>query len=208
MGNALADADAAWDSPEFPTDEAQVATEALRTRANRAAGQVAGLERERERLQARHAEWTRRAELAVRRGRDDLARVALIQRSALERELRRLARAHELSRAEAAAANAELGALQRRLAAARSRQSSLALRGRIARARGRIRATLYEPALDDALAELERDGGFGVDASPNSAGGSRRAGQLDELSRLSRAAAIESELSVLRLRLGRRPGRR
>jgi len=106
-------------------------------------------------LEEAQAEWQRRAELALTKGREDLARGALIEKG-------KLARATDRVQQEVAAIDDDLHALekdienlQRKLHEARSKQKLLRDREKTVSSRLRARETLREGALDDFLRSME-----------------------------------------------------
>ncbi|MEM9530534.1 MAG: PspA/IM30 family protein [Pseudomonadota bacterium] len=88
-------------------------------------GEQKRYERRREGLTAQHAQWTERAEQAVARGRDDLAREALAARGKLSEEADRCELAATQAGQGITRVNNDIRRLEKRLAEARSRQQSL-----------------------------------------------------------------------------------
>lgn len=103
--------------------------------------------------------WTDRAELALSKGRDDLARAALIEReklSALGEELR-----EEIAEIDAAlrASEADIAKLQAKLREARNRQNAIATRIETAHNQARLRELYAGQRVEEAFsnfAVLER----------------------------------------------------
>jgi phage shock protein A len=151
-------------------------------------------------------EWQRRAELALTRGREDLAKGALGAKSRIadaigreEHQLRLLADALDKQ-------NEDIAKLQAKLADAKAREKSLAARHKTAQGRIRIRTSLYDERVTDAFARFEQ-----VERALDEAEGKveafelgRRPGVADELAGLEKDARVEEELAQLKARLGNR----
>ena len=100
--------------------------------------------------------WESKAELAVSKERDDLARAALVERS----------KADELaSAAEADIAvlddtltklNDDVGALQKKIKDAKTRQNSILMRGQAAKVRLGVRRQLSDHNIDEAISRFEQ----------------------------------------------------
>jgi phage shock protein A len=106
-----------------------------------------------ERLQA---DWAEKAQLALSKGREDLARAALLER-------RKAADMAEQLQAEIAVLDDSLGAyetdiekLQNRLREARSRQSQIAARLESAENRVKLRTLMTKERVDEALARFDQ----------------------------------------------------
>ena len=164
-----------------------------------------------EQKQARHritaarretAEWDSRAELAVERGRDDLARAALAERrKAEERMIEAEGDAAALDDA-IARQQEDTKALEEKLAAARSREQSLMLRGRMANSRLKVRRQLDDGKYNDAFAKFEQ-----YERRLDEMEGSVEAYDLgsrslvDEIELLETDDAVEDELSRLKAKV-------
>jgi phage shock protein A len=100
------------------------------------------------------ASWTERAELALSKGRDDLARAALIEReklSHLAEELR-----EEIAEIDAAlrASEADIAKLQAKLREARNRQNAIATRIETANNNARLREMYAGPRVEEAFSNF------------------------------------------------------
>lgn len=174
------------------------------------AGLMAGqkrLRRERERLEAEVEKWSARAELAVDKGREDLAREALAEKLEWARKAQAQTDEEERYAALVDQAREDITSLETKLAAARERQRSLLQRHK--RASHRLRAREDERRADaqDAMlrfdrfeARVER-----MEAEAEMAGPSRGGNLEDEFSRLEGGDGVEAELE--RLKKSRQPQR-
>ena len=127
----------------------------VRTASARAIADKKELERRRERLQEEAADWERKAELAVSKGRDDLARAALVEKSKAEDVATALAA--ELTTLDGALAklNDDIHALQQKIKDARARQKAILVRGKAAQTRLGVRRHLHDHSIEDAMNRFE-----------------------------------------------------
>jgi phage shock protein A len=164
------------------------------------------MERRLEAMRREHDEWQHRAELALTRGREDLAKGALGAKARLadaigreEHHLRLLADALDKQ-------NEDIAKLQAKLADAKVREKSLAARHKTAKGRIRLRTSLYDERVTDAFARFDQ-----VERALDVAEGKveafdlgRRPGVADELAGLEKDARVDEELAQLKARLGNR----
>ena len=101
-------------------------------------------------------EWERKAEFALSRNREDLARGALMAKAQIVRSLEE-AQTHLTHISEGLAEqNADIGRLQAKLADAKSREKILGLRKTTAASRLKLRAQIHDGRVTDAFAKFER----------------------------------------------------
>jgi phage shock protein A len=107
------------------------------------------------RLEELQASWTEKAELALSRGRDDLARAALVEREKVADMGARLG--GEIRTIEDAlhASEADISKLQNKLREARARQSAIATRMESAHNRARMREMYAGSRVDEAFSGFE-----------------------------------------------------
>ncbi len=184
----------------------EVRSQTVRTIAERRelARRVEGLARD-------EAEWARKAEVALSRGREDLARLALQAR--LNAGRTRAAAQGQLDQVVEglAAQSDDIARLQAKLTDARSREKSLSTRGKIAASRLQLRASLHDQRVADAFERFETverrlDEAEGrVEAFDIGRAGDRgvAAGLEAELAGLEADSAVEDELAAMKRRLGR-----
>jgi phage shock protein A len=139
--------------------------------------------------------WQEKAELALRKGREDLARSALIEKARIADAAK--AMGEDLGALEAALAHGEedIAKLETKLREAKARQKAMEARQETAANRLRARRSLYDPRVEDAFARFET-----VEMG--------RPKSLDEqFAELEADAAIEEEFAALKARLhNSRPG--
>ncbi|RUO36668.1 phage shock protein PspA [Aliidiomarina sanyensis] len=114
------------------------------------------LNRQLTRLENEVVEWERRAELALSKEREDLARQALLEKSKLEDTI---ATIHaEIQRVDdhVDRLSGEITQLQEKLADAKARQKSILMRERTVSSRLSVKKTLDSSKVDDAMYKFER----------------------------------------------------
>jgi phage shock protein A len=114
------------------------------------------LERRIARLIADRDDWQKKAEFALMRNREDLARGALLAKAQLVRALEeaQAQMAHVVEGLERQ--NEDIGKLQAKLADAKSREKILLTRQNTASARLKLRGKLYDDRVTDAFTKFEK----------------------------------------------------
>ncbi|MBT8448818.1 MAG: phage shock protein PspA [Gammaproteobacteria bacterium] len=99
--------------------------------------------------------WQEKAELAVSKGRDDLAKAALVEKQNIEQAI--VVEETELQQLEVALEklNEDVRRLQEKLNEARSRRKTYALRQKTATSRIKVKSQLNSQAIDDAFTKFE-----------------------------------------------------
>lgn len=100
-------------------------------------------------------EWERKAEIAVRKKRDDLAKGALVEGNKAREAMSCLGEELEMLEGTLAKLNGDVGALQAKIKDAKARQNAIIVRGKTAQSRLGIRRTLSDHNIDDAIARFE-----------------------------------------------------
>lgn len=165
------------------------------------------IERRLDALARDEAEWQRKAELALSRDREDLARGALQARTHVLRARDDL----EAQRAQIAAGlaqqNEDIAKLQAKLADAKAREQSLVSRHGLASSRVKLRETLYDERINDAFGRFEQvERNLDVlEGRAESYDLGRRSLQ-DELAGLEADEAVEGELDAMKAKLRRGSG--
>lgn len=178
-----------------------------RSTAVRALARRKELERTIADLQAQAADWAQKAELAMTKQREDLARGALTMKARALADCERLQATLPAVVDEVARLDEDIAELRAKLADARSRQRMLALRGDTVTSRRNIKEQLADPRTGRTDATLE-DSARAVDrieaeADAFSMGDRSLAAQL---ARLETDGRIEAELAQLRQRLNKAKG--
>jgi phage shock protein A len=178
----------------------------VRSAAARSIAEKKEVARRIDQLEAADAEWSRKAELALEKGREDLAKGALVARgraaeaaAALKRELVQIDEA-------LAKANEDMTKLQAKLSEAKNKQKAIEIRRRTAQERIRVRTQLHDGRIDDALsryAHIERKLDE-LEGKVDAYDLGRPRGLEDEFADLEASSAVEKELAELKARLGRK----
>lgn len=100
-------------------------------------------------------EWERKAEVAVRKERDDLARGALAESNKARQSVAVLSEELQALEETLAKLSADVGALQAKIKDAKARQNAIIIRGQAAQTRLGVRRTLSDHNIDDAIARFE-----------------------------------------------------
>lgn len=128
----------------------------VRTSSARTIAEKKDLTRRIETLKAEAFEWERKAELAISKGREDLAKAALLERNKAAEVAEELEK--ELAKLEEVLARLsdEVSQLQEKLNDARARQKALIMRHKTTSSRLKVKQSLYDNGADDAVTRFER----------------------------------------------------
>ena len=175
----------------------------VRSTSARAIADRKELLRRREWLAAEAQEWERKAEVAVGKGRDDLAKGALGERNKAAEAAEALARELEIVDGTLEKLNVDVSALQAKIKDAKTRQNTIVLRGKAARTRLGVRRQLSDHNVDDAIHRFEL-----YERKMDDIEGQIEAYDMgkktlaDEIDELEQGDTIEDELRELKARIG------
>jgi phage shock protein A len=170
------------------------------------------IERKVETLRQEREEWERRAEFAVTKGREDLAKGALLAKARSTQAIEMLEKQLKQINDALGKQNEDIGKLQAKLADAKAREKAIAARQKSANGRLKIRSKLYDERITDAFARFEQ-----VERSLDELEGKVEAYDLgrsgtagtgapksiaEEFAGLEAEASVEEELNALKKRLG------
>ena len=127
----------------------------VRSTSARAIADRKELERRQEWLAKEATEWERKAEVAVNKGRDDLAKGALVERNKAKEVADSLAAELKLIDETLTKLNEDVGALQAKIKDAKARQNAITIRGKAAQTRLGVRRQLNDHNVDDAMQRFE-----------------------------------------------------
>ena len=149
--------------------------------------------------------WAKRAELAVRQGREDLARAALAEKQALEDEIGQTRHEIEMLDEQLEKFNSDITQLQSKLNDAKTRQRSIVIRHKTATTQLAARKHIHDDKIDEMLfrfenAERRIDR---VEAQGESMGMGRRKGLAEEIAGLEDDDRVEDELQELKTKLNK-----
>ena len=148
-------------------------------------------------------EWARRAELAIRREREDLARAALVEKQAMEDRLAQLADETEHLDSQLEKFNSDITQLQAKLNDAKTRQRSIVIRHKTASSQLSARKHIHSDRIDEMLFRFEnaerRIDRVESEAEAVSMGHGK--GLADEIAGLEEDDRVEEELEKLKSRV-------
>ncbi len=107
-------------------------------------------------LQQQAADWQAKAELAIDKGRDDLAKAALAEKSRVHKYIDALEAARVAIDEGLGKLNADVGRLEEKLADAKARQKAILARHETVSRRLEVRKKLHDYRIDDALGRFDR----------------------------------------------------
>jgi phage shock protein A len=178
----------------------------VRSSAVRTIAEKKEIERRLATLEREQEEWQRRAELAVTKGREDLAKGALLAKARVAQAFAALQHQRQQIEDALAKQNEDIGKLQAKLADAKMREKAIAARQKTAVNRLRLRTRLYDERITDAFARFEH-----VERALDEMEGKVEAFDLgrkktvaDELAELEAESGVDEELKALKERLGNR----
>jgi phage shock protein A len=178
----------------------------VRSTAVRAIAEKKELERRIETLRREEGEWQRKAEFALFKEREDLAKAALLAKSRIGESLttseRQLAQIEEALQKQ----NEDIQKLEAKLKDAKAREKTIVTRQKSAAARLKVRTKLYDERIGDAFARFEQ-----VERALDELEGKvevydlgRKKTLTDELTELEANSAVDEELAELKKRMGNR----
>ncbi|SCX98243.1 phage shock protein A (PspA) family protein [Novosphingobium aromaticivorans] len=160
------------------------------------------------RLERLQADWSEKAQLALSKDREDLARAALVEKKKAADMADQLKVEIAVLDDAMRAYEQDIEKLQTRLREARSRQTAIAARLESAENRVRLRSLLASERVDEAMArfdQLERrvDYAEGRADALSLADGSAKPSLADEIAALAGQDKIDEELEAMKRQLGK-----
>ena len=179
----------------------------IRASAARSIADVKEMQRALRRLDTIGEEWTARAELALEKGREDLARAALTEKQKAAEMAENLTSEVDQLETLLRGYEADIAKLQAKLREARARQNAIAARFEGALSRARANEVLHGSRTEDALAKfeiLERRADFAEGRADALALSGPRSLE-EEIAELRAEQQVDAELEALRAALAARP---
>ena len=164
------------------------------------------LGRRTERMKKEADEWERKAETAISKEREDLARAALKEKTAALEEVNTVSSDLEQIEHNLEKLSGDIGLLQQKLADAKTRQKALILRGKTAKSRIGVKRQLHEVDIDAAMSRFER-----YERKIDMMEGEIESYDLgqrnlaDEIADLESDEKVDEELAKLKERMGGQP---
>ncbi len=128
----------------------------VRTAAARSIADKKDLNRKLGSLERDRNDWDMKAELALRKGREDLAKAALVEKSRVAAAVDVLKQDYLAVDEGLAKLNEDIARLESKLADAKARQKSLLTRHKAASSRLAVRQKIYDYKIDDAMLRFEQ----------------------------------------------------
>lgn len=127
----------------------------VRSTSARAIADKKELARRQEFLAAEAGEWERKAEVAIGRGRDDLAKGAIAERNKAQETSEALSKDLAIIDQSLAKLNEDVGLLQAKIKDAKARRNAIVMRGKTAQTRLGVKRQLNDHNIDDAMQRFE-----------------------------------------------------
>jgi len=175
----------------------------VRSTAARTIAEKKDLQRTLERIGAAQSEWEKKAELAISRDREDLAKAALVEKSklgetaaAIEEELGHLEVALDRN-------DVDVAKLESKLNETKARQKALLARHDTANARLKVRRKLHDGRVDDAFTRFDvvEKRLTRVEGEIESYDLGQKQTLAEEIDALAAESAIEEELAAIKARV-------
>ena len=128
----------------------------VRSAAARSIADKKDLNRKLESLDAEVRDWDEKAELAIRKGREDLAKAALVEKSRVQAAVDAIKADYVAVDEGLAKLNEDIARLEAKLADAKARQKALLARHKTANSRLAARRKIHDYKIDDAMVRFEQ----------------------------------------------------
>ena len=161
-------------------------------------------------LEKEKDEWAKRAELAIRRDREDLARAALAEKQAIADHVDQLTEEMKVLDSQLDKFNSDITQLQGKLNDAKARQRSIIVRHKTATSQLHARKHIHNDRMDELLfrfenAERKIDR---VESEGEAMSMGRSRSLADEIADLEENDRVEEELTELKKRVGGESGKK
>lgn len=160
------------------------------------------LDRRREKLQRQADDWQQKAELALHKGREDLAKAALTERSAVKDAIEVVDADTQRLDESLDKLGSEIEQLQAKLNDARLRQKSMLLRHTTTRTRQTVNSKLHDSNIDEVINRFDYyERKIDIMEGEIEADGIGRRGVAAEFAALEKESKVEQELEALKSKL-------
>lgn len=181
----------------------------VRTQSARVIADKKTLLRRSARMTEEAEQWEQKAELALAKGREDLARSALAERAKLLESIDIITRDLEVVESNLSKLSEDISQLQQKLADAKARHRALVMRSETARSRLDVQRQLHDVDVESAMNRFEL-----FERKMDDLEGTVEAydlgqrGLAEEIRQLEDDDKVEKELTRLREKLGGRPAKK
>ncbi len=160
------------------------------------------IQRQQQRMENEVQDWEKKAELALTKERDDLARQALIEKQKAQQGVDSLQQEMDRVNENLDKLNDEIGQLQEKLADAKSRQKVILMRQKAASSRLQVKQQVDSGKVDDAMQRFDRYEAKidDLEAQVESYDMGKRT-LRDEFAELENESKVNDELEALRARM-------
>ena len=157
------------------------------------------------RMENEQLEWERKAELALSRDREDLARAALVEKTSISTQIDTAQQELAVIDDQLEKFSADISKLQSKLQDAKTRQRSIIMRHKTATSQLRARKHIHNETLDDMMfrfeaAEQRIDR---VESESEAMGIGRKRTLADEIDDLQNDDQVDEELETLKSKVGK-----
>jgi phage shock protein A len=154
-------------------------------------------------LEQEQIDWEQKAELAMRKGREDLAKSALVEKARISAQVDVINNELAGINTNLEKLNEDIGKLQSKLTDAKNRQRTLTLRNKTARTQLRVRGQIHDGRIDDVLTRFEtvERKVDEVESESESLDMGRNQSLSEEIAGLERNEEIDKELADLKKRV-------
>ena len=179
----------------------------VRSSAARTIAEKKGINRQLDRLADTIGEWERKSKFAISRGREDLAKGALLEKSKVSDAAEALEGELALLDESLAKNDQDVARLESKLTEAKAKQKTIRSRKETVDSRLKVRRQLHDPRVDDAFARFENiEKRFdATEGEIESYDLGKRKSLSDVIAELEAESSIEKELEALKARVGNAP---
>lgn len=128
----------------------------VRTQSAKLIADKKDLSRRSDRLRSEASEWERKAETALNKGREDLARAAIRERTQVLEDSEIIDKDLGQIESNLQKLSVDIGQLQQKLSDAKTRQKALIMRGKTATTRMGVKRQLHEVNIEEAMSRFDR----------------------------------------------------
>ncbi len=160
-----------------------------------------------DRLERTQSEWSGKAELAMSREREDLARAALAQKTAMGDRIEAVREELRLLEEQMEKYNSDIGKLQAKLEDARGRQRAIVMRHKSASTQLKAKRQIHNEKIDEMLHRFDsaerRIDSIESEAEALDMGRNQEKRLSEEIDQLEQDERVDAELDALKKRLSR-----